>query len=161
MEDFKKGIAYHEAGHAALANVFNWPFDYVTVVESKERVGGVLITIPGKTVYKEYLESYPVQKEENPENRVLIRLAGYAVGKKLQSIGAELGANDDIERSKKLIKIFFGNEDTDKKLSEMKILAEKTVHKVEIWKKIKAIAEELLRRPTLKEEDIQKILSEL
>lgn len=171
MQKAKKGVAFHEAGHAVLRWVLNHPFKYVTIIPNKKgdrvldgsrqkhKVDGEGHVEPlkppswvfgGKGLFREKLSA---RRQRFAENEIMIQLApifaqacrGIAVHNKIQ-FGYDL---DNVEKWLGYIAPL-SYEDNCYANPLFTTLRSRTLELVRtFWPQIEATAEELLARRTL------------
>jgi len=157
--------AYHEAGHALAAKLLS-PENTVakiTIIPSTKGAGGFCVNIPPDKMYYTKCEI---------ENQIMINLSGRAAEElKFGAENVTTGAGNDIEKSTKLANDYinkFGMGKTflcDEKTSHCEVsdlldgLYVKTKELLtENQHLLSAISDELLRKETLDEEDLDRIL---
>lgn len=163
-------VAYHEAGHALCAKLLtNNDVPKVTIIPSTSGAGGVTFNIPKKM---------GLFTKREVLNNIKVLYAGRAAEYILRGTEDEIttGASEDLKQATKYIHAYFSEFGMSEKYGMLKIedekvyideaiklskeLYEETLEFLENNKdKLEKIAEELIEKETLNEEDLDRIIS--
>ncbi|MCZ2340580.1 MAG: hypothetical protein LC104_02140 [Bacteroidales bacterium] len=135
----RTATAYHEAGHAVIALLFDRPIQKITIRADRDHLGWCKFD---KGVFR--------PSEDWIEREVLIALAGMAAEAQLTGRYCEHGASRDLRYARRLLAERAGGERRAERL-ERRLLAkvESLLGDEGIWSAVTAIATELLQSETI------------
>ena len=162
----EKALAYHEAGHAIIALHFDFSFTEVSILESSQSLGRVVLN----------KFSLPVDCETNDDTRAMLDkfiqviLAGGIAESKFTGKKSKLDT-DDLRKCYELTEQYWGRiQNVQQTYFEfMKALtasmfvslnAREQKINSRLWKKVERIAKNLLKHKTINFEDVEKIYSQ-
>lgn len=143
--------AYHEAGHAVTALHLGMKFKYVTIVPDLEK-GSV-----GHIRHQRGLTEHAVDNisRDKLEKHLKCTLAGNAVEKKLTGRYDNVGASGDHEFAADLVFRVFGSpEIANAYLKYISLATTALVNTDHIWEIIEKVAQQLLERKTLTQDEV-------
>jgi len=152
-----KARAYHEAAHTVVAVVMGIPVEETTIRHTKEEKTGR--EIHGHTKYKEIAYQSKQEEGEVVLNSVIAALAPiYTVDRIGEGEIAKIGCFIDYQRAEAIVATIAEDQEEKKELmTRANRKAKKEVDRN--WQYIQAVAEELLTRETLVDDDILEIMA--
>jgi ATP-dependent Zn protease len=146
--------AYHEAGHAVVAELYGIPFDRVTITADADSAGHAMLRDPFGWVY----DGDP-GSDARARALIAFHLAGRAAARQYDEAGGDpASATSDLAQAYAVAADSTGGpKETGDLVKDM----EQTVYEVvELnWQAIQAVAKALLARQTLTESEVTSIMA--
>lgn len=154
----REGIAYHEAGHAAMAALLDIPFGQVTINADTDSAGHVVLKAPYAYVYGE--DVGPDDQDTRTGRLIVFWLAGRAAERfYLGDAFNEETSKADIAQAYAVSAYASSSpEDTEQFLNECEGQAYEAVENY--WDVICEVADALLARTTLSETEVKQIITD-
>jgi len=151
-----RSTAYHEAGHAVVANHEGVAVKRVTIEPDGETLGSV---IHGKLLNESVTWDTSKKMRWRMEKLVMVCLAGYAAEKKFNPRTRREGSDGDFHAAVNAIGYFVGSNREIELYFELLGLWTKGILDNElVWRQVEVLAEELVNRKTLKGKGVRQVL---
>lgn len=151
--------AYHEAGHAVAAYLLHWPIRSVAIVPSEdgETLGMCRLAGWGRRTSPEWDASpWTIRRVRRC---IMHYLAGHVAERRVRGRNNWQGSRGDLMSATYMVMYLVGSpEETGPEMDRLWRATEQLLNESRAWAAVMALAEALLKQPTLRAQEVRMVI---